>query len=348
MLTIRVNASNPYDVSIGSGILDQLEARSMQAFVVCQPGSIAMAKKVSQVLENQKAHVQLFELPDGEDAKTLQSLGSLYEAAVEARLERSATVYAVGGGCVGDAAGFFAATYMRGIDVVQIPTTLLSMVDSGIGGKTGINVANTKNMAGAFWQPKKMVCDVSVLKTLPEGHMRNGLAEVIKHGLILDEAYFRFVEENVEGILSKEPGILEKTVAQSVRIKAAVVEKDEREADERMKLNYGHTVGHGIEAVAGLAHGSAISVGMAAEGDLSKKRGYLAGKDLERQNAVLEKAGLPRKAKASPDAVLEKMRSDKKRSGGKHTLVLLDRIGACHIEQVPEKDILRALEGVWT
>ncbi|HLD76204.1 MAG TPA: 3-dehydroquinate synthase family protein, partial [Candidatus Norongarragalinales archaeon] len=246
-----MNASFPYDVDVGTHILDELKAHSKQAFVVCQPGSVTIAKKVAQVLEEQKVHVQLFELPDGENAKTMQSLGTLYEAAVEGHLERSATVYAVGGGCVGDAAGFFAATFMRGIAVVQIPTTLLSMVDSGIGGKTGINVANTKNMAGAFWQPKQMVCDVSVLETLPKEQMRNGLAEVIKHGLILDEAYFQFAEKNMESILSKEPDILEQTVAQSVRIKAAVVEKDEREANERMKLNYGHTVGHGIEAVSG-------------------------------------------------------------------------------------------------
>ncbi|HLD75951.1 MAG TPA: 3-dehydroquinate synthase family protein, partial [Candidatus Norongarragalinales archaeon] len=193
---------------------------------------------------------------------------------------------------------------------------------------------------------KQMVCDVSVLETLPKEQMRNGLVEVIKHGLILDENYFRFVEENLQGILEKEESLLEKTVSESVRIKSKIVAADEREKGERMKLNYGHTVGHGIEAVSGILHGEAISIGMAAEVELSQRLGFLSGKELERQNGLLQSTGLPLRMNADPELVMDRMKNDKKRVQGVYRIVLLDKIGSCHVENVAESDVRLALKSV--
>lgn len=270
----------------------------------------------------------------------------MYEAAIEARLERSSTVYAVGGGCVGDCAGFFAATYLRGVSLVQVPTTLLAMVDSSIGGKVGINIASVKNMAGAFFQPRQVISDISTLEGLPEKQMQNGMAEVIKHGLILDADYFQFVEKNMSSIFSKDPDVLEKVVAQSVRIKAGVVSRDVKETGERKKLNYGHTLGHGIETHTGLAHGFAISVGMHAAGLLSVEKGLLEKTELNRQNRLLEAAGLPLYAKCDVDAVMDKVLNDKKRSQGKLRMALLEGIGHCRIADVTKKEARDALEQV--
>ncbi len=338
-----------HPVLLGSGVLKKMAdhaPKSRQAFVLHTDASKTYAQTVAKNLEQTVANVQPIRMPDGEKAKSLDQIETLYSTALDARLERSDVVYAVGGGCVGDAAGFFAATYLRGLPLVHVPTTLLSQVDSSIGGKVAVNLGKTKNMVGAFYHPRLVVDDVDTLQSLPAEQVTNGLAEVIKYGLILDADFFHYVEQNLAKLLKKEAACLQHVVQQSVQIKGALVARDEREADERMKLNYGHTLGHGIETVTSMAHGYAIRVGMHAAGWLSVEKGVLEKADLERQNRLLEAAGLPLYANADTDAVMDKVRNDKKRTAGKLRMALLERVGSCRIEDVTEKEAQAALEQV--
>ncbi|MBI5036182.1 3-dehydroquinate synthase [Candidatus Micrarchaeota archaeon] len=341
MEKIRVNALRPYDVLVGAGVLGNL-GKDKRSIVITQPGARAVAEKVRNAIGAK----WLYELPDGEKAKTLEEVRKLYEFALSNGIERKDKVYAVGGGCAGDAAGFFAATYMRGMPLVHVPTTILAQVDSGIGGKVGVNFGGAKNIVGAIYQPEAVYMDISVLAGLPEKHLRNGLAEAIKYGLILDAGFFGYLEKNVGKALAKDEKVLEKIVADSVRAKAKVVEKDEFESGERMKLNYGHTIGHGIEAVTGMLHGEAIAIGMAAEILVAKKKGLVSESEVERQNKLLEKTGLPLKAKASLKEVMAKIKSDKKRSQGKARMVLLEGIGKSKVEEVEDAEIEEVLREV--
>ncbi len=319
-----------------------------QAFIVHQDASKPYAQAVVESLQatHKETQIHLVRVPDGEKAKDLSEIQKLYERALEFRLERTDAVFAVGGGCVGDAAGFFAATYLRGLPLVHVPTTLLAQVDSSIGGKVGVNLGSTKNMVGAFYQPKLVVDDVDTLKTLPEAQVSNGLAEAIKYGLILDGEFFGYIQSNLEKIKAKQPAVLQHVVQQSIQHKGAIVARDERESGDRMKLNYGHTLGHGIETVSNLPHGFAISVGMHAAGLLAVEKGLLKKDALRKQYELLEAAGLPIYAKADGDAVMEKVLNDKKRSHGKIRMVLLERIGSCRIVDVAEKEAQAALEQV--
>lgn len=333
-------------VVIGSGALNQVQElveSPGKAFIAYQDSTKAYAEKLAGSLQGKTALVRV---PDGENAKQLSEVANLYQAALDFGLERSDTVFAVGGGCLGDAVGFLAATYMRGVSLVHVPTTLLSQVDSSIGGKVGVNFSGTKNMVGAFHFPKLVVCDVDVLQSLPKPQVQNGLAEVAKYGLILDAELFAFVEENLDGLLDKQPEILQHAVTQSVQIKGRVVAEDERENGKRMTLNYGHTLGHGIEAVTGLSHGNAISVGMHASGILAVQKGLLSEEDLERQNALLKRVGLPLTVKADAKKVMEKTAHDKKKSKGELRMVLLNGIGDCDVHPVTQKEVQRALEAV--
>ncbi|MBI4361274.1 3-dehydroquinate synthase [Candidatus Micrarchaeota archaeon] len=333
-------------VLVGSGALTQVKALAEtdgKAFIAHQKATKAYAETLAKQMDG-KTH--LVQMPDGEAAKTLDQIAALYQEALDFGLERSDTVFAVGGGCLGDAVGFTAATYMRGVSLIHVPTTLLAQVDSAIGGKVGINFAGTKNMVGAFHFPKLVVCDIDTLESLPGEQVKNGLAEVVKYGLILDEDLFSFVEENKAGLLQKKPERLQHVVSQSVQIKGKVVAEDEREAGERMKLNYGHTLGHGIEAVTAMQHGKAISIGMHAAGILAVKRGLLKPKDLDRQNQLLIDVGLPLTARFDVSAVMEKVSHDKKKTQGKLRMVLLDAIGSCAVHDVSDDEARKALEEV--
>ncbi len=322
---------------------------SRRAFILHTDASKKYAQAVAESVQKKTdANAHVIRMPDGEKAKSLDQIEKLYTLALDARLERSDAVYAVGGGCVGDAAGFFAATYLRGLPLVHVPTTLLSQVDSSIGGKVAVNLGATKNMVGAFYQPRLVVDDIDTLQSLPAEQITNGLAEVVKYGLILDEDFFHYVEQNVGTIRAKKPAALQHIVQQSVQLKSAIVAQDEREASERMKLNYGHTIGHGIETVTGMPHGYAISIGMHAAAWLSVEKGLMEKSGLTRQNRLLETAGLPLYAKADADAVMEKVRSDKKRSEGKLRMALLEKVGSCRIVEISEKEAQTALEQVLT
>lgn len=289
-----------------------------------------------------------FTIPAGEEHKTLATVESVYDWLIEHRVERSDFVVCVGGGVVTDLAGFAAATCLRGIDFVHVPTSLLAMADAAIGGKTGVDHPRGKNMIGAFAQPRAVVIDPLVLRSLPERHLRNGWAELIKHGLILDEPLLRDLEDaSVEGT----PFMSAELIARSVAIKADVVSDDEREAGRRTLLNYGHTLGHAIESVTGYSsylHGEAIAIGMRAAGMISHELGLLSADELSRQQALFRRFGLPESAPGlDPGALLDATLLDKKVRAGSVRWVLLEGIGNAVVrEDVPGEVVRRAVEAV--
>jgi 3-dehydroquinate synthase len=287
-------------------------------------------------------------LPEGERAKTLGVAASTWERFLEAGLDRGSTVVALGGGAVGDLAGFAAATYMRGVNFVQMPTTLLAQVDASSGGKTAIDHPRAKNLIGAFYQPRLVLADTSTLLTLPERELRSGLAEVIKHGIVLDAAYFDEVERDAAALCKREPATLERIVAGSCRLKGSVVERDEQEAELRHVLNYGHTIGHAIEAVTGyarFAHGEAVSLGIAAEAGIAERLGLAKPEVRARQVRLLEAVGLPvRSVGEAPERVVEALSRDKKAKDGRVPFVLAPEIGSFRLVfDVPRTLILEAL-----
>ena len=270
-------------------------------------------------------------LPDGEQFKTLEVLQRVFDALVEARLNRDGCIVALGGGVVGDLAGFAAATYQRGIDFVQVPTTLLAQVDSSVGGKTGVNHPGGKNLIGAFHQPRAVLADLGTLRTLPPRELRAGLAEVIKYGLIVDEQFLDWLERNLDALLALDTAAMAYAVRRSCEIKAQIVAADEREHGQRALLNLGHTFGHAIETAAGYGswlHGEAVATGMLLAADLSRNLGWLREADVTRVRRLLERAGLPVAAPGiGASRALELMGMDKKVLQGRIRLVLLRRLG---------------------
>jgi 3-dehydroquinate synthase len=270
-------------------------------------------------------------LPDGEAHKTLANAARVLDVLVANRLARDCAVLALGGGVVGDLAGFAAACYQRGVDFVQLPTTLLAQVDSAVGGKTGVNHAGGKNLVGAFHQPVLVVSDTATLATLPARELRAGLAEVIKYGLIADAALFEWLENHLGELLAGDPAALAHIIRRSCEIKAAVVGQDEREQGERALLNLGHTFGHAIESATAYRqwlHGEAVGAGLVMAASMSAACGYLDAAQAERVRRLIERAGLPTHiAAVAPAAALEHMRMDKKVLGGRLRLVLLRGIG---------------------
>ncbi len=288
-------------------------------------------------------------VPEGEAAKTIAVAVQLWDAFVAARLDRTSTVVALGGGAVGDVAGFAAATFMRGVNFAQMPTTLLGQVDASSGGKTAVDHPRAKNLIGAFHQPRVVLVDPAALSTLPERDYRSGLAEVIKHGIVLDSEYFADLEVSRHALLGRDLDALTRVVAGSCRIKAAVVERDEEDTGLRNVLNYGHTIGHAIEAVTGYArwtHGEAVALGIAAEARLAERLG-VAGEDTRRrQIAMLEAVGLPvRGSGAAPAAIVEALGRDKKAKDGRVPFVLAPEIGKFRLVfDVPADAVLATME----
>jgi 3-dehydroquinate synthase len=285
-------------------------------------------------------------VPDGEDHKDWATLDTVFDALLEHRCDRQTAIVALGGGVIGDLAGFAAATYQRGVPFVQVPTTLLAQVDSSVGGKTAINHPRGKNMVGAFHQPLVVVADMDTLATLPDRELRAGLAEVIKHGAIRDAGLFAWLEVNVERLLARESDALAHVVKRSVEIKAEVVAADERESGERVLLNFGHTFGHAIEAGVGYGswlHGEAVGAGMAMAADLSARVGLLDGASVERLRRVLERAGLPVAGpRLDADRYVELMAVDKKARAGRTPFILLERLGTAVIRSDVAPEAVRA------
>ena len=308
---------------------------------------------LTQALAGRAHHVLYF--PGGESRKRLLEVEALAEQMIALGGDRASAVLAFGGGIVGDVAGFLAAIFMRGVPVVQIPTTLLAQVDAAVGGKTGVNLVSGKNLLGSFQQPLAVLIDPDVLATLPEREYRAGLYEIIKCGVIRDVELFELLDRSVDAVLRQEPGMLERIIAASVRIKAEVVTADEREGDLRRILNFGHTIGHALEAetrYGRLLHGEAIAFGMHAATELAERTGRLATVDADRIHGVIAKYGpIPSLEGIEAAALGARLRSDKKTVGGKVHFVLPVRIGQVEVtsgidERVVLESIVAALERV--
>jgi 3-dehydroquinate synthase len=293
------------------------------------------------------AHVVL---PDGEAFKTLEVLNEIYTALLQNRFSRKCTLVALGGGVIGDMTGFAAATYQRGVDFIQVPTTLLSQVDSSVGGKTGVNHPLGKNMIGAFHQPLAVLADTATLNTLDDRQFASGMAEVIKYGLIADREFFDWLEGEMDLLRARDPMRLASAIERSCQCKAEVVAADEREAGQRALLNLGHTFGHAIETGMGYGswlHGEAVAAGMCMAADLSCRLGWLGSEDLTRACSLIERAGLPTlpPAQLGPDQFLSLMSVDKKVLDGKLRLVLLKAIGsACVTDEFEMAKLHETLE----
>jgi len=357
MLEIPVNlAARAYRIMVGAGAIatvgGELAKLSRGRKVALVSDADIRALHGPAVVESLRgAGFDLTEilLPPGEQAKTIGVAQLGWDRLLDAGCDRTSTVVALGGGAVGDLAGFVAATYMRGIDFVQVPTTLLAQVDASIGGKTAIDHPQAKNLIGAFHQPRLVIVDPAVLTTLPESEFRSGLAEVIKHGIVLDARYFEDLEQELSPLLQRDISTLERFVAGSCRIKAAVVERDETEAELRHVLNYGHTIGHALEAVTGFGrftHGEAVSLGIVAEARVAERLGIANARTTERQVRLLRSAGLPvHGLGAPPAAVLEALSRDKKSRDGRVPFVLAPEIGAFRLVfDVPPTLVRETLE----
>ncbi|MDD4308330.1 MAG: 3-dehydroquinate synthase [Thermoplasmata archaeon] len=305
-----------------------------------------------QVLDSLKKHGHahvLYDVPDSEASKSLDAANQLYVRLSDAGFERDSCIIGLGGGVVGDLAGFVAATYMRGIDIIQVPTTLLAQVDSAIGGKTGLNLPGGKNLVGAFHQPVMVISDVSVLATLPDRDYVSGLAEVVKYGIAADPEVFALLESNVDRINRRDERLLEKTVARCSRIKAGIVQEDERDRGKRLLLNFGHTLGHALEVATGYEtyrHGEAVAIGMLFAARVSEKKGLLKAKELKRIAELAETLGLPSQAedRLEREKLISLMKGDKKSRGGKVHMVLPTGIGTTVISEIQDELLTAALE----
>lgn len=344
-----------YSIAISPGSLGELGERmtslnlGKKVLVVSNPAIFKFYGE-SAIASLEAAGFEVFThfIPAGERYKTLNSIQKLYDTALKHRLERTSTLVALGGGVIGDMTGFAAATWLRGINFVQVPTSLLAMVDASIGGKTGVNHPQGKNLIGAFYQPKLVLIDPQVLKTLPAREFRAGMAEVIKYGVIWDADLFSKLEaaKRIDSYRYVSEELLQTILTRSCQAKAHVVSKDEKEAGLRAILNYGHTLGHAIESLTGyrlVNHGEAVAIGMVAAGEIALKMAMWQTEEAQRQKALIEKAGLPTQIPATvdPDAILEALQSDKKVKSGKVRFVLPTQIGAVTITDAVSSDVVR-------
>jgi 3-dehydroquinate synthase len=324
-----------YPIHIGAGLLDRADlyrphlAGGSAAIVTNGVVAPLYLPRLRQALQG--ARLTEIVVPDGEQAKSWGTLETVFDALLEARCGRDTLLVALGGGVVGDLAGFAAAVYQRGMPFLQVPTTLLAQVDSSVGGKTAINHARGKNMIGAFHQPRAVISDVAVLDTLPDRELRAGLAEVIKHGLGLDAGFVAWLEGNIEQLLARDRAALSHAVKRCCELKAAIVAADEREGGVRALLNLGHTFGHAIEAATGYGewlHGEAIAAGMVMAAALSKDLGLIGEGEVERVRRLIARAGLPVAGPAiAPQKLMDAMALDKKAAQGQLRFVLLEGTG---------------------
>jgi len=349
-------AERSYDIHIGSGTLGQIGAalaarrRVTHVVVIADENVEQYSTEVAEAIADAGADVDVLTITAGETSKSIDAAAALWDEMLTVGADRKTVIVAVGGGVVGDLAGFVAATYARGVAFVQVPTTLLAQVDSSVGGKTGINLSSAKNMVGAFWQPLAVFIDTHVLRSLPEREYAAGLAEVIKYGVIQDADFFTYLEQHIDEIGSRDDAVLRYVVARCCRLKADVVEADERDTSGRRAiLNYGHTFAHALEVASGygkLLHGEAVSIGMLCASRLAESLGRIDAAMTQRQQKLLQTAGLPVAMPiANADNLLEIMRHDKKVEHGGLRFVLPDRLG--HVELVDHVDpeLVRAALG---
>lgn len=358
MRTVKVPlADRSYPIRIGSGFLADLGAQCARLKLgrrcaVISDSTVARRYRKPALASLKAAGFEpiFISQPAGEQAKTLKNVQACYDQLAKHRLERGSFVVALGGGVIGDLGGFVAATYLRGIDFVQVPTTLLAQVDSSVGGKVGVNLPAGKNLVGAFYQPKLVLCDLDTLGTLPAREFRAGLAEVIKYGIIYDAKLFRRLERDLPKLLAQDPATLSTVIARCCQIKAEVVGQDEKEAGLRAILNFGHTIGHGLEAISQYGkylHGEAISIGQVAAAKVSSELTGLPAADVDRIAAIFAATGLPTEVKLNATQtkrLFAAMKLDKKVSGGEIKFVLAESIGRVKIGQsVPDAAVRRAL-----
>ena len=365
-MTVRVataeQRTTSYDILIGRGLLAELPDLAQAAcpaprYAVITDSHVATlyGEKLVARCRDATLQVELLEFPAGEWNKTRETWARLSDRMLAAQLGRDSAVVALGGGVVGDVAGFVAATYLRGVPYIQAPTTLLAMIDSSIGGKTGVDVPAGKNLLGAFHQPRLVVADMDLLGTLPAPQLAAGIAEAVKHGAIADADYFAFLEREHDAVTTKQPDALERLVRRSVEIKAGVVAADERETGRRAILNFGHTVAHAVESTAKFAvlHGEAVAIGMAYEARLAERLGIAAAGTADRIRRLLERYDLPLELpeSATPDQLLATMQLDKKARAGTVRFALPEVVGRMHADgsgwtvAAPERVVREVLLG---
>jgi 3-dehydroquinate synthase len=358
MQTLTVNLSDrSYPIHVGAEMIERTGQLMQQAGLL---GKVAIVTNptvaqlyldpVHEALSQAGFETTPVLLPDGEEHKTLKSLSTIYDRLVAERFERKSCVLALGGGVIGDLAGFAAATYLRGIPYVQVPTTLLAQVDSSVGGKTGVNHDAGKNLIGAFYQPKLVLIDVAALRSLPRRELIAGLAEVIKYGVISDRYLFELLEQNLEKILALDRELLTQIIVRSCENKVRVVEADEREDDYRAVLNFGHTIGHALEAATGyrqFLHGEAVGIGMVKAAALSVQQGFCDPKSFERITRLIKKAGLPTEFPPglSVSSLVQGMEVDKKAADGQIKFVISEGLGKTRFHWLAPGEILNALAG---
>ena len=346
-----------YAIRIGSGTLSLLGSECVKAgignrvAVITNPtvGTLYLDAAMHS-LEISGFAVCVVEVPDGEEYKTIATFADICGRLVDAGMDRGGCIVALGGGVIGDLSGFAAASYLRGVQFIQVPTSLLAQVDSSVGGKTGVNLPQGKNLVGAFYQPKLVLIDVETLKTLSEREYLSGMAEVLKYGVVLDKELFELIENSVDLILGRDLSLLETIIARCCRIKAHVVEMDERESGLRAVLNYGHTIGHAIEALAGYGHythGEAVSIGMVAAARISVSHGFSKPEDTERVVAIVKQLGLPVEApKFSVSDYVAALLKDKKARDRGIKFICNSGIGQYDFLRVTELEPLLTCAGI--
>jgi shikimate kinase/3-dehydroquinate synthase len=354
-VTLQVDLGDrSYPIAIGQALLsnkeliDQYIVGSRVAVVTNTTVGSLYLNQLTQTLEAAGKKVTAVVLPDGEEEKNWANLMRIFDVLLTEKCDRKTTLIALGGGVIGDMTGFAASAYMRGVPFIQIPTTLLSQVDSSVGGKTGINHPLGKNMIGAFYQPQAVIADTTTLTTLPAEELSAGLAEVIKHGAIIDAPFFDWIEANINKLIAKDPHALAYAIQRSCEIKADVVRQDEKETGLRAILNFGHTFGHAIEAGLGYGewlHGEAVGCGMVMAADLSQRLGYISDAEKMRVKALVKAAGLP---VVAPDLGVERwlelMQVDKKNEGGQIKFILIKPLGTPLITTVPNETLLATIK----
>lgn len=353
MKTVKVGlGEKSYDILIGYP-LDEIGERlkkytkGIKSLIVTNP-TIAeyYLETVERGLQEAGFRVFVARVPDGEEHKSQDEANRLYTKCVDYRLERESIIVGLGGGVIGDLAGYVAATFMRGLPIVQVPTTLLAQVDSSVGGKVAVNLPEGKNLVGAFYQPFLVYIDLAVLKTLPVEEMEAGMAEVIKYGIILDKNFFGYLEKKIGKLRELDSKVLETVVARCCELKAKVVEKDEREKGLRSILNFGHTLGHALEALTDYKkykHGEAVAIGMVGACRIAEKMGMLKKEARDRIEHLIEKAGLPGRirVKLSVDGIIQVLSRDKKVQAGKVRFVLPEKIGRVVVRNDVSEHIVR-------
>ncbi len=301
-------------------------------------------ENVARLYKDQLPGGDIITIGMGERIKTLATLEEIFAQLISMEADRATFIVGIGGGIVGDITGFAASTYMRGLGFGFVATTLLAQVDASVGGKNGVNFKGYKNMVGVFNQPQFVIADIQLLATLPKEELACGLAEIVKHACIADAGYFEFIEHHADAIQRLDPEVIHKLVHDSVVIKADVVNKDEQEAGERRKLNFGHTVGHALEKTLGLSHGAAVSAGMVLAADLSREHGLLSDEQSRRIQELLTRLNLPTRIEFNPRAVIDAVGKDKKRHSDLIKFVLLDGIGKAVVKDIAIEELTRWID----